>query len=323
MSNVIERTPSVIAFEINSIKEQTRTFVLQSSIEIGRRLVEAKALVAHGGWGDWLQEHVDYSQSTANNLMKIYNEYDANSQALGNLTYTQAVTLLGVPAEEREAFVEENKVDQLSTRELQQAVKEKQQAIKEKEKLEKELRAKEALIEKERAEKDKVAKRLAEMESKGKEKESMVKDLKKQLEDAKAVGNDKEAVRLQTALEKKESELHDSQQKIKELETQLKHKPIDVPAVVEVIPDEVQKELMELRKVQSEVEELRKKVIQQNNKPVVKFTYCFDSLVTGFNDILVALGEIEEQDVEEHKKYKIAVTGFLQEMMKSLEPEKK
>lgn len=97
MSNLIERTPSVIAFEINSIKEQTRTFVLQSSIEIGRRLIEAKAVVAHGSWGGWLEENVAYSQSTANSLMKIFKEYDANSQTLGNLNYTQAVTLLGVP----------------------------------------------------------------------------------------------------------------------------------------------------------------------------------------------------------------------------------
>lgn len=76
------RTPDIVAAEINSIKNQTRNIVLFNSIEIGRRLVEAKGIMEHGNFGEWLKNAVDYSQSTANNLMKIYEEYGADQGAL-------------------------------------------------------------------------------------------------------------------------------------------------------------------------------------------------------------------------------------------------
>ncbi|UTW70887.1 DUF3102 domain-containing protein [Anaerobacillus sp. HL2] len=81
------RTPGVIATEINSIKGQTRAMVLHASAEIGKRLVEAKELVAHGEWSDWLKNHIDYSQSTANNMMQIYRIwfYLSKFPTLGNL----------------------------------------------------------------------------------------------------------------------------------------------------------------------------------------------------------------------------------------------
>ena len=86
--------------EIRMITEQTKQVVLFNSIEIGRRLTEAKAMVKRGTWGTWLKERVDYSQRTANNFMKIYQEYGRNglaekSQALANLSYTQALASAG------------------------------------------------------------------------------------------------------------------------------------------------------------------------------------------------------------------------------------
>jgi len=73
-----ERTPLVIAAEINRITCQTKKILLTSAIEIGRRLQEAKALVKHGEWGKWLEESVSYSQKTAERLVKLYEEYGPN-----------------------------------------------------------------------------------------------------------------------------------------------------------------------------------------------------------------------------------------------------
>lgn len=62
--------------EIRMITEQTKQVVLFNSIEIGRRLTEAKAMVKRGTWGTWLKERVDYSQRTANNFMRaVHNRY--------------------------------------------------------------------------------------------------------------------------------------------------------------------------------------------------------------------------------------------------------
>ncbi|MBR0293461.1 MAG: DUF3102 domain-containing protein, partial [Acidaminococcaceae bacterium] len=70
-----ERTPEIVAAEIRQIADQTRKMVLNNSIEIGKRLCEAKEMVPHGEWGSWLEKEVNFKQSTANNLMRIYTEY--------------------------------------------------------------------------------------------------------------------------------------------------------------------------------------------------------------------------------------------------------
>lgn len=125
--------------EIRMITEQTKQVVLFNSIEIGRRLTEAKAMVKRGTWGTWLKERVDYSQRTANNFMKIYQEYGRNglaekSQALANLSYTQALALIDLPEDERARFAEERKAGEMALRKLQEEVrqeKEKVTAVKE------------------------------------------------------------------------------------------------------------------------------------------------------------------------------------------------
>jgi len=311
MSELSTRTFHTIAAEINSIKDQTRTMVLYNSIEIGRRLTEAKQLMAHGEWGNWLKESVDYSQSTANNLMKIFEQFgdnqlalfgdNVNSQALVNLSYTQAVALLNVPQEEREQFIQDNDVENMSTRELQQAIKENKI-------LSKQLKESEAQAEKERKLHEKTSKAYEALEQQSKAHDELVARLKAELAEAGAAGDNEEVDRLQASLKDSEKELQTSRDRIKELETELKQKPIDVPAVVEKIPEEIERELAELRK----------KVANPKSHNTVKFGFCFDSVVRGFQDLLGILDEIKESDPEDHTKYHGAVTGLLGKMSERL-----
>ena len=93
--------------------------------QLGKLLTEAKAMVGHGEWGKYLEEQVSYSQSTANNFMRLYaeyGEYGPNSQTFGNLTTGQALELLKLPAGEREAFAESHDVESMSVRELRQQI---------------------------------------------------------------------------------------------------------------------------------------------------------------------------------------------------------
>jgi chromosome segregation ATPase len=281
MSELTTRTPQVIAAEIRSIDTQTREIVLRSAIEIGKRLNEVKALVPHGEWGAWLEANVHYSQSTANNFMRIADEYGSNFQAIENLSYTKALALLGVPAEEREQFVQEHDVENMSARELQQTIKEKKQ-------LEKELKKLQEAAEKERKEREALEKRVAQLQD--------------ELLDADINGNDAEVQRLQ-------KELEETQEKVKRLESELKAKPIDVPAVVEKIPEEVERELAELRK----------KVAQPGNETAIRFKVQFDGLVAGFRDLLATLAEIQAADPETHEKYKGAVRGLIEKMSEKLQ----
>lgn len=133
-----KRDIATITAEIRMINQQTVQYVVRSVVEVGRRLCEAKSMLPHGQWGPWLRDEVGFSKSTAQNYMKIFEEYSAdqltldgavaNSQTLGNLSYTKALKLLALPAEEREEFVEKNDVEHMSTRELDRAIKERDEA---------------------------------------------------------------------------------------------------------------------------------------------------------------------------------------------------
>ncbi len=133
------KTPDILAAEIRTIKNQTGRMVLNASIEVGRRLTEAKAKLPHGSWGEYLKNEVDYSPSQAQNLMRVFREYgsdqqslfggEAKSQTFGNLTYSKALSLLAIPdEEERERFVTENDVEHMSVRELNEALKARNEA---------------------------------------------------------------------------------------------------------------------------------------------------------------------------------------------------
>jgi len=146
-----ERNIEVVTTEIKTLCEQARALALSYAIEIGRRLDEAKGMLSHGEWSEWLKNEVDFSQSTANNYMKLFEEYgdmqisifgaELKSQTLGNLSYTKALKLLSIPADEREDFVSDNNVEDMSVRDLDKILKERDEAIKraeEAEKIEKE-----------------------------------------------------------------------------------------------------------------------------------------------------------------------------------------
>ncbi|MBX8942552.1 MULTISPECIES: DUF3102 domain-containing protein [unclassified Lysinibacillus] len=277
---ITERSTDVIAAEINAIKFQTQTMMLQASSEIGKRLIEAKEQLPHGEWGKWLKENVEYSQSTANNLMQIHVEYSSNSQAFGNLSYSKAVALLGIEAENREAFLQENDVDEMSTRELQKIVKEKQ-------KLEKEMAKREADATKEKSllEKD-------------------IQDLKQQLETAQEQSVQNEV--SEKEINRLTQELAVAESRAKKLEESLKAKPIEA-TTVEVIPDDVQKEL----------DQLRSKVNESTDPAEIKFKLRFESLVDEFNSTLVVLEEIVDEGTK--TKYTNAVHKLMDKMRATLE----
>lgn len=135
------RTVEAVTLEIRTLQHQAQGIILNYAIEIGRRLEEAKAMLPHGEWGAWLKRELDYSQSTAQNFMRVFREYGDSQQSLfggvpksqtfGNLTYSKALRLLAIPDEdEREQFVAEHDVEAMSTRELAEAIKARDEAQK-------------------------------------------------------------------------------------------------------------------------------------------------------------------------------------------------
>lgn len=130
----VERTRDIeaITSEILDAKRAGGEAVLT----IGKRLIEAKAMLSHGDWLLWLEIRVEFSERTAQNFMRLARHY-SNPQTLADLGSSKALMLLAVPEEAREEFSSiphevdgnEKTVADMSARELAQAIKERDKAL--------------------------------------------------------------------------------------------------------------------------------------------------------------------------------------------------
>lgn len=152
MSEIITvRDLAMVTSDIQYAQRQGARQLASNLIEIGRLLVEAKTMVDPKDWEKYIWDNFGYSTSSADNWMKLYKEYGndqeslfdsfTNSQAFGRLSYTKLLALTAIPPEDREAFVADNHVEDLSTRQLQQLIKERDEAMQAKEAAEQQLDA--------------------------------------------------------------------------------------------------------------------------------------------------------------------------------------
>lgn len=125
------RDIETITTEILFFKAQAGSAIL----EIGRRLIEAKAQLDHGQWLSWLEKKVEFSEASARRFMRLAREYP-NQSTLTDLGPSKALALLALPESERNDFISESHqvgglektVQEMSHRELQQAIKERDEA---------------------------------------------------------------------------------------------------------------------------------------------------------------------------------------------------
>ncbi len=83
------------------------TFYLLTKIEVGKRLIQAKEMVEHGEWANWLESNFALSQDTATNFMNVAKRFGANSETSRNFKFSQLVSLLKLPPGEEEKFIAE------------------------------------------------------------------------------------------------------------------------------------------------------------------------------------------------------------------------
>ena len=305
------RNIDIVTQEINILTAQAQNMAIAYIIELGRRLKEAKGMLSHGEWGAWLKEKVSYSQSTANNYMKIYEEYGtqtpallgsiANSQAFANLSYSKAIALLNVDREEREEFVEQNDVNSLSTRELNALIKERDKERK---------RAEEA---------EKEAERLRSFEKEVKESKLKVDEanadlLKVQMEKKKL---EKEIGELQSTLDLKDQEISnlESNPALSE-ETYKKAKEEVRQELKEELNDLEQREnsllsaKLDAEKQVKDAEEkilMLEKQLKMADKDTSEFKAIFDHFQDDADKLLEIISKIKNSDFEKAKKLLFAI----------------
>lgn len=129
-----ESRTDAIASEINAIKKTTektvRGVMLRAVVDIGRLLTEAKGMVPHGEWGAWLETNVDYSQTTAGDMMRLYAEYGdtqvpldggpSDDELFGAIAPSKALALLALPKDARREYVQTHDVEDVSVRQLRE-----------------------------------------------------------------------------------------------------------------------------------------------------------------------------------------------------------
>lgn len=138
VANVTVTNLHTVTAQILATKNTVGKILAMAYIQIGGLLTQAKELVPPGEWTYYLENEVEFSHRTANNYMKLFAEYSKNpeSQALASMPYAKAIQLLSLPENDREAFMAEYDVEDMSSRELGQAIKERNEERKSREQAE-------------------------------------------------------------------------------------------------------------------------------------------------------------------------------------------
>lgn len=310
--SVPSRDIGIVTAEIKEIRRQANNMALMYAIEIGRRLVEAKSVLPHGEWGDWLKNEVDFSQSSANNFMKLYEEYGevqlsvfgavANSQTIGNLAYSKALQLLALPENEREKFAKEVNAEEISVKELKAAIDERNAAIKRAEEAEK--RAEEIAVKQQEA--DDAAKEVEVLTAEAEELKDKVAELEAELSKA------KEAPKLST--EEIGRLKDDALKEAKEQAAKDIEKKLEKAKVAAEKASKKQKEAeRKAAELQSKLETVQKQ-LKTANPEIAAFKTLFDELQKTAQVLKGKLQKIKEDSPDVADKLAAAIKAFGQSL---------
>ncbi|NFL55727.1 DUF3102 domain-containing protein [Clostridium botulinum] len=115
--------------EILKLKEQT----VKNILSIGDNLIFIKISLPHGEFGKYVEEKVGFSKRTAQKFMKIAESFH-NANPPSCLGVEKLYLLTTIKEDDREKFINENNIEEMSTRELEKKIKETKNPVKEKEK---------------------------------------------------------------------------------------------------------------------------------------------------------------------------------------------
>ncbi len=311
-----------LAVEIITFDRQAKITAVSCAIEIGERLLEAKDLVPHGEWGMWLKENVNYSQSTANNFMRLYKEYGnnqgslfttlTNSQTIMNLDVSKALALTVLPPEEREEFVAEHDVEQMSTRDLKEALQENRELKQQQQQLQKQLEEKDRQVKETSAqldtaitERQKMQEKLSETvnQNAGYEKSLQVKiDAAKKLEQEKKAAEEKrreseqKVQQLQRQIDAlKEQKLQPDQQIIGQLRAEAeKQVQQQFQEQIEKLTQEKERAEQKAQQAEEKNRQLESKASSVQSRELIVFDEKFKAFQDNYNQLNTLIAKMED-----------------------------
>ena len=111
---------------IDGLAAQARALRLSINVnmwQLARVFIEAKELVPHGEWENWLRENAEVSVRTAQDMMAAYRRFGDRPQ-FAELGQSKTFKLLPLPEGTEDKFLAEHDVESMTAREVERAVKE-------------------------------------------------------------------------------------------------------------------------------------------------------------------------------------------------------
>lgn len=330
MSDIIEttgRTAATIAAEIRMLDRQAAGICMSYIIEIGRRLVEAKSMVADGMWLEYIKTELNYEKSTAQNYMRLYERYGTGQQSMfgtfaetetfGRLTYTKALALLQVPDEDLEEFAENNDIENMSTRELQQVIRERDAAISDREAAVAQVGVLQAKVDIQDKVVDKLTAELKSVSDNFDAKAAEVEKLRNDLRSAK----EKEAS-AKSALKKAKENPDIPEAVMEKLRAEAEaaateKATADAKKKLDTAAKEMETVQADLRRTQKELEEAQKEAKLQNPDAAV-FKELFEQVQSDCKRLTEVLMKIRQTDPELGGKLSSAVDALVSKLHKDI-----
>ena len=119
----VGRSADSIAMEIKVIVRQAHRVVCSSAIEIGERLIEAKKLVPHGEWEEYVSVRCGFKPRTAQAYMQVAADRE-KAQTFADLEFSKVLLLLAMPEGQAEALTAEHDPQSMTVRDLKRQIAE-------------------------------------------------------------------------------------------------------------------------------------------------------------------------------------------------------
>ena len=294
------RTPEGIGAEIRNLTSTAKYMTLWYAVEIGRRLTEAKELVKHGEWMDFLERETEFSSSSASRFMTVFREYGGgeklNFPTLGNISVSNALRLLAVPEEERETFAETVDAAHISTKELEAAIKERDAALQREKELREEIEETSDLLDKKTDEYAALSSAAREYRDRAEEAEQRVKELESRPIDVAVQEPDPEEIERRAkeiaAEERKKAEekIRTAAEKAKAEQEKLREK---LKAAEEKLEAAGAEDRTEAERLRGEIESLKKQ-LAMSDAATVTFKLRFTEWQEAFKAAMAALVRLPE-----------------------------
>lgn len=310
LTDLEPRPIEIITNEIIFYKQMAGSAI----VEIGQRLTEAKRQLMHGEWLPWLEEKVQFSEASAQRFMRLAKEY-SNPSALTDLGVSKALSLLALPATEREEFAaekhevngEEKSIDEMTTRELEQAIKERNTAREEAESWRlKSVKAEEA----EKALRKEADRQIEELDKRIDELSAEIQKLNERPLEVTAIETvaDKEA---EAVLQAKIDELVKAQEEEKAKYEAKLAKLKAAKEKAEEAKDKAAEEVKALKLVETQNEDLKKQLALSSSTDLSEFRVNFDQAQCCINNMKNSLTKLQESDPESACKLREALKALL------------